>query len=284
MHRSKVVVTLALLTLPWLAGCNKVQARAKLKEGNAAYRQEQYRQALRHFQDGLELDPGATFAWRSVGLTALALYRPGEPSAENQGYANTAIEAFEKYLADYPDKEKEREYLLSIYVQAKRYDDALAYLERDADPSDPDVARAKVNILTQAGRYDQALQAALRVPGPQQPQALYTIGVATWDQAYRNPDLNYEQRNKVVDIGLVALKRAVETQTDYFEAMAYYNLLFREKAKLEMDGARRLEYLEQADQWMRKAIELRNRQVEAEKRAAKKAAQEAAAAAEAGGH
>ncbi len=277
MHRSKVVLAVALLVLPALAGCNKLQARAKLKEGNALYQQEQYRQALAQFQEGLELDPDATFAWRSVGLTALALYRPGETTPENQRYADLATEAFEKYLQDYPDNEKVREYLLTIYVQSKRFDDALAYLDENGDPNDPAVARAKVNILTQAQRYDEAGQIAQRTTGPEQPQMLYTIGVATWDQAYRNPALSYEQRNKVVDIGLAALKRALEIKPDYFEAMAYYNLLFREKAKLEMDGAKRLEYLAEADKWMKKAIDLRNRQQEAEKKAAKKAAEEAAA-------
>jgi tetratricopeptide (TPR) repeat protein len=278
MHRSKVVLAVALLALPWLAGCNKLQARVKLKEGNSLYQQEQYRQALAQFQEGLELDPEATFAWRSVGLTALALYRPGDESPQNRRYAETAIEAFEKYLQDYPQNEKVREYLLTTYIQAKRFDDALAYLDRNADPGDPAVARAKVNILTQAQRYDQAWNVAQRTAGPEQPQMLYSIGVATWDQAYRNPDLNYEQRNHVVDVGLAALKRALEIQPEYFEAMAYYNLLFREKAKLELDGAKRLEYLEQADYWMKKAIDLRNKQQEAEKKA-KKAAEAAA-----GGH
>lgn len=283
MHRSKVVLAVALLALPALQGCNKVQARAELKKGNAHYQQEEYRQALVQFQKGLEMDPDATFAWRSVGLTALALYRPGETNPENQRYGELAIEAFENYLRDYPDNEKVREYLLSIYVQAKRFDDALQYLNQNADPNDPEVVRTKVNILTQAQRYDDALRVAQQAPRAEQPQLLYTIGVATWDQAYRNPDLNYEQRNAVVDVGLDALKRALDVQRDYFEAMAYYNLLFREKAKLETDGARRLEYIAQADQWMNRAIELRNQQQEAEKKAAKKKAQEAAAAAEESG-
>ncbi len=283
MHRSKVVLAVALLALPALQGCNKVQARAELKKGNAHYQQEEYRQALAQYQKGLELDPDATFAWRSLGLTALALYRPGDASAENQRYGELAIEAFENYLKDYPENEKVREYLLTTYVQAKRFDAALEYLNQNADANDPEVVRAKVNILTQAQRYDDALEVARQAAPAGQPQMLYTIGVATWDQAYRNPDLNYEQRNAVVDVGLAALKRAIELQRDYFEAMAYYNLLFREKAKLEMDGTRRLEYLEQADLWMNRAIELRNRQQEAEKKAAKKKAQEAAAAAEEGG-
>jgi tetratricopeptide (TPR) repeat protein len=273
MHRTKVVFAVALLAAPLLAGCDKVQARAELKQGNSFYQQEEYRQALAQFQKGLELDPSATFAWRSVGLTALALYRPGDPSPDNQKLGETAIEAFKKYLEAYPDDEKLREYLLTTLVQAKRYDEALQYLREKGDQNDPDTVRAQVNILIQAGRFEEAWQLAQRMTGPNQAEVLYSVGVATWDQAYRNPNLDYEQRGKMVDTGLEALRRALEVKPDYFEAMAYYNLMFREKAKLEMDGTKRLEYVAQADEWMKKALDLRKRQQEAEKKAAKAAAE-----------
>lgn len=273
MRRTKVVFAVALLAAPLLAGCNKVQARVELKQGNTFYQQEEYRQALAQFKKGLELDPSATFAWRSVGLTALALFRPGDPSPQNMQYAETAIDAFKKYLEDYPDNEKVREYLLTTLVQTKRFDEALAYLREQGDPNDPDVVRAQVNILIQAGRYDEAWQMAQQMTGPNQAEVLYSVGVSAWDQAYRNPALNYEQRSKMVDTGLEALKRALDVKPDYFEAMAYYNLMFREKAKLEMDGTKRLEYVALADEWMKKALDLRKKQQEAEKKAAKAAAE-----------
>jgi tetratricopeptide (TPR) repeat protein len=273
MRRTKVVFAVALLAAPLLAGCNKVQARVELKQGNAFYQKEEYRQALAKFQRGLELDPSATFAWRSAGLTALALFRPGDPSPQNMQYAETAIDAFKKYLEDYPDNEKVREYLLTTLVQTKRFDEALAYLREQGDPNDPDVVRAQVNILIQAGRYDEAWQLAQRMTGPNQAEVLYSVGVSAWDQAYRNPNLSYEQRSKMVDTGLEALKRALDVKPDYFEAMAYYNLMFREKAKLELDGTKRLEYVALADEWMKKALDLRKKQQEAEKKAAKAAAE-----------
>ena len=130
MQRNLILpVAVLLVALPAM-GCGKVRARAELKKGNSYYQQEQYSRALGYYQKGLELDPDATFAWRSVGLSALALYRPGDDSPKNQQFGETATDAFEKYLADYPDDEKVEEYLMSMYVNSKQYDEALAFVEQ----------------------------------------------------------------------------------------------------------------------------------------------------------
>nr|HRC86963.1 hypothetical protein [Thermoanaerobaculia bacterium] len=89
-----LVMVVALTAL----GCSKLQARIELKEGNRLYQEENYKKALEQFQKGLQLDPGFKEMWRSVGLSAMALYRPGDSSPENIRMAQTAIDAFEKYL------------------------------------------------------------------------------------------------------------------------------------------------------------------------------------------
>ncbi len=123
--RLQIIPIVALALTPALTGCNKIQARVELKKGNAFYMDETYRQALEQFQKGLELDPGATFAWRSVGLSAMALYRPDVDTEENRKYADTAVDAFKKYLAYYPNDEKVEEYLITTLINAERYDEAL---------------------------------------------------------------------------------------------------------------------------------------------------------------
>ncbi|HVS00181.1 MAG TPA: tetratricopeptide repeat protein [Thermoanaerobaculia bacterium] len=275
MHRSAVVLMMVLLALPTLTGCNKVKARADLKQGNEYYAKEQYRAALKQFQQGLERDPGATFAWRSVGLTALALYRPGDAGAENAQFANTATSAFEKYLADYPEDDKIREYLLTTYVNAKQYDKALVYLDQQAraNPADPQVQSYKVKILIQAGRLDEAMRLAQRQTGPGKADSLAAIGMESWNKAYNDPALNAEARGQVVENGLTAIKSALDAKPEFFEAMVYYGLLLREKAKLETDAIKRQEYIDTAIEWQKKAQELRKkdmaRQAEEAKQKAK---------------
>ena len=266
MHRklsSVLLLLLAVAALPALAGCAKLQARVELKKGNEEYRNEAYTKALEQFQKGLRLDPDATFAWRSVGLTALALYRPGDDSPKNVGYGKTATDAFERYLRDYPNDKKVRDYLLSTYVNSKRYDEALAYIDRRSQeaPSEiPDANKVKVNVLLQAGKLEEAQKIIVQMPPSQQKaEALCSIGVSAWGKSYNDATLDHDTREHVVDVGLQAVDQALKIKPDYFEAMVYNNLLFREKAKMEVDANQRLAYMNQANEWQQKALALRKK-------------------------
>jgi tetratricopeptide (TPR) repeat protein len=278
MRRSIALPVLVLLVVPGLTGCNKVQARAELKKGNTYYQQEAYTKALNQYRQGLELDPDATFAHRSLGLTALALYRPGDESAQNKEYGNTAIESFEKYLADYPDDEKVQEYLMATYSNMKRYDDALDYIDTQiqASAADPErvagLQKAQINLMIQAGRLEKAWELAKDRQGPERGDLLYTIGVGAWDKSFRDPTIDAATRERVVDMGLQAIKESLAVQPADFKSMAYYNLLYREKAKLATDPVKAAEYTALANDWQKKATEIIRKQ-KAEEEKAQQAAQ-----------
>ena len=229
-----MLLALLLTATPLLTGCHKVQARAELKKGNALYANEEYREALVEFQKGLELDPGVTFAWRSVGLTALALFKPGDESPENKQYADTAIDAFQKYLVDYPDDDKVRDYLLSTFVNTKRYDDALTAIDKMAEAAQTPEAKtkllgSKVSLLVQADRLDDAWKTAQAYSGPDKPELLYTVGQAYWNSSFHaTAEVDPATRATWVDIGMTALDEALKIKPEYFEAMVYKNLLYRE--------------------------------------------------------
>ena len=270
MKRPIPVLLALLLLTPLLGGCQKVRARVEMKKGNAMYAEEAYREALTQYQKGLELDPSATFAWRSVGLSALALYRPGDNSKANREMGQLAIEGFENYLEDYPEDEKIRDYLISTYVNSKKYDQALAYLEKQSqeNPDDANIQASRVRLLIQAERLPQAIQLANQLPrGQAKAESLYSVGVTIWDKSFHQGDtMSVEEREKLIDQGLAGMAQALQINPEYFEAMVYNNLLLREKAKVQLDGTKRLEYQAQADQWVEKAKTLRKKQLEEEKK------------------
>jgi tetratricopeptide (TPR) repeat protein len=251
-----------------MAGCGKVQARAELKKGNSYYQQEQYTKALDYYKKGLELDPDATFAWRSVGLSALALYRPGDADPKNQQYAATAIDAFEKFLAENPDDTKIEDYLMATYVNAEKYNEALAFIDRRVAER-PDEAgklgQAKVNILTKADRLDEAFKQVDLLQGEDKAKTLYAIGSTAWDKVYHDAGkLDYEAKGKMIDLGLDALKQALAMDPQYVDAMVYTGLLYREKSKLDTDGAQRLADETTASDWTKKALETRKKKAAAQ--------------------
>ncbi len=262
MQKTLMLPVAALLILP-LVGCGKIQARAELKKGNSYYTQEQYSKALDYYKKGLELDPDATFAWRSVGLSALALYRPGDNDPKNQQYAATAIDAFEKFLAENPNDSKIEDYLLATYVNAEKYNEALAFIDRRAKERPEEASKlgqAKVNILTKADRLDEAFKQVDLLQGEDKAKTLYAIGVTAWDKVYHDPGkLDADGKNKLIALGLDALSKSLAVQPDYVDSMVYTGLLYREKSKLDIDGAQRLADETTAVDWTKKALETRNK-------------------------
>ena len=262
MQRLLILPVAALLVLP-AVGCGKVQARAELKKGNSYYQQEQYARALDYFKRGMELDPDATFAWRSVGLSALALYRPGDNDPKNTQYAETAVDAFEKYLADYPDDAKVEDYLLSTYVNARKFDEAIAFIDQRLVEKPEEAGKLngyKIRILTQAGRLNQAFQLAGQIPPEERAVALYSIAVSVWDKLFHDPGtMDFESKNQLADMGLDAIKKSYDLDKKSIDTMVYYGLLLREKAKLQTDGAARLALEDEARTWQQRAIEARKK-------------------------
>jgi tetratricopeptide (TPR) repeat protein len=250
-----------LLVVAPLVGCNKIQARIELKKGNKFYKDEMYKDALKQFQEGLQLDPAATFAWRSVGLTAMALFKPGVTSAENTKYADLAIDAFQKYLADYPQDRKVEEYLVGMWVNSAQYDKAITYLmkQRQDQPENTKFNSAIVNVMIKASRFQDALNFVDNY-GRHDPQLYYMIETQAWSRSYNDPTVTLEDRKQIVDIGLEAAQKAVDARADYMEAMVYYNLLYREKAKLTLDPKEQDALKAKADEWRDKALAIRDKQ------------------------
>lgn len=281
MRNSRTTVGLLLaLSLVTVSGCTKLQARIVLKEGNLQYQNENYKGALAQFQKGLGLDPGFKEAWRSVGLSAMALYKPGDTSPENKAYAQTAIDAFEKYLAAFPRDEKVREYLLTTLLNAERYDDALAKLQsmiRDK-PGDEVAVKAYATVLMKANRLQDALVYIRKMAKPDK-ELFHAISVTCWDKAYRDPNLDPVARGNVVAMGLEAAKDALKVDSNYFEANVYHGLLLREKAKLEPDPDQQALIIAEAVEYQNKAKALRQAQLDKEKADREKAEAAAKAAA-----
>jgi len=228
------------------AGCNKLRARDQLNKGVASYKNAQYEQAIEHFKNAVTLDPSLQNAKIYLATAYLAQYIPGVDSPDNVQNANAAIDQYKAVLQEDPKNVNSIKGIAYLYLQMKRFEDAKAYYHKaiELDPNDP--------------------------------EAYYSIGVIDWTQAYQprqearaklglRPDEPLkdkkvcqqlrDQDEKVIDDGIDALNKALSLRQDYDDAMAYMNLMYREKADRECDEPdQRAADLKTADEWVDKTM------------------------------
>jgi tetratricopeptide (TPR) repeat protein len=160
----------ALIPLALLAGaaCSQVQAKAAFKDGNKAYKEERFREAIEKYSRALELQPDMPEALFYLGSSHQALYRPGKETPENQQRLQKAIEAYKRSLeVNKGTTENEKQVranalaaLTGIYSEEpfKNYDEAIKYANQlvQENPNDPKNLLALANLYEKFDRIDDA--------------------------------------------------------------------------------------------------------------------------------
>jgi len=229
---------------------DRVQARALLNQGVEAYKNGQFDQAIADFQRAKELDPSFTNAQLYLATAYASEYVPGAPSEANRHYGELAVQEFKEILQRDPENLPAIDGIGSIL-----YNMAGA-------PYDPD-------MLQESKTYHEK---HIEIK-PDDPEPYYWVGVVDWSLAFRaNKQMRdeYNQTAKaalpetepmppdlaprfaldygaVVQEGIDRLNRAMDLRPDYDDAMAYLNLLYRQKADMETSDAAREDDLKMAD-------------------------------------
>jgi tetratricopeptide (TPR) repeat protein len=250
---TRIVRALAILTvsatLVLTLGCNKLRARDQLNKGVQAFKNAKYEEAVERFKNAVSLDPGLVTARLYLATAYAQQYIPGADTPENNRNAEQAIEEFKKVVDFQPDKSQQVHSLkgiASLYFNMKKLDLAREYYEKVAalDPNDPETYYSIAVIdWTQSYQPRMTARASLGL-NPSEPlkdkkvcQQLRTANLA-----------------KVED-GLAKLQKAIQLRPEYEDAMAYLNLLYREKADMECgDPDARVADLKQADDWVAKTM------------------------------
>jgi tetratricopeptide (TPR) repeat protein len=79
-------------------GCQLIKARAAFKDGNQLYKEENYREAIKEYEQAVALKPDFAEAHFYLASSHQSLYRPGREDAENQMHLDKAIEHYETSL------------------------------------------------------------------------------------------------------------------------------------------------------------------------------------------
>src|SRR5436853_6120551 len=246
----KIVQALALLAVAAVvlsaAGCNKLRARDQLNKGVQAYKNAKYEEAISRFQQAVSLDPGLLNARLYLATAYGQQYIPGADTEDNNRMAQQAIDQYKAVLERDPKNVNSVKGIAYLYLQMKKFEEAKQYYRKasELDPNDP--------------------------------EAYYSIGVIDWTQSYQprmeeraklglKPEEPLKDKKvcamlqqKVKDViqdGIAMLEKALQLRPDYDDAMAYMNLLYRERADLQCDNpAARAADLKTADEWVDKTM------------------------------
>lgn len=241
------------------AGCSKLRARDQLNKGVQAYKNTHYEEAIGHFQQAVELDPSLTNA-RLYLATALAnQYIPGADNPENTKVAEQAIDVFKKVLDLNPPREQQVTSLkgiASLYFNMKKLDQAKEYHRKviELDPNDPETYYS-IGVIDWTQTYQPRMEERAKL-GLKTEDALPTkdkkVCAALRDKNMPN-----------IQEGIDSLKKALDLRTDYDDAMAYMNLMYRERADVQCDDpAARAADLKSADDWVDKTLAVKKAKAE----------------------
>jgi tetratricopeptide (TPR) repeat protein len=151
-----------------------------------------------------------------------------------------------------------------MYEDAGRYDEAEETLLTAPGGAAERPERCTCTLAgyyNRQGQFDKTMEALdMRAQRePNNPEAFYTIATFYWDKAYRDFRLPADQKAKYVDDGLVAVEKALSLRDDYLDAVAFKNLLLREKAKYVKDRAEYDKLIAEANRLQQRAVELQKR-------------------------
>lgn len=262
---------LGLLLAGASAGCKKLEARDNLNKGVQAFKSAKYADAVEFFKRAIELDPDYPTAKLYLATAYMSQYIPGAESPENLAFAENASKYFLEVLRDNP---KDTTALKSLA--------SLAYQQSSGAPT----MEEKLARLDKATEWYRKLAAV----DPNEKEAFYSLGVIVWAKYYpawmsaRNklgmkPEAPGPIKDKkvreelgqkygpMIEEGITNLNRALEIDKEYDEAMAYLNLLYRERADLSADEAGYKKDIETADMWMSKTLETRKIKAERQPKA-----------------
>ena len=249
-HIRLLTLAAAALALFSSVGCGKLRARDQLNKGVTAYKNTKFEEAIDHFQQAVSLDPSLINAKMYLATAFAQQYIPGADTPDNNKMAEQAIEQYQRVLelnAARDQKVNAAKGIAYLYLNMKKFDDAKKYyrMAGDMDPNDP--------------------------------EPYYSVGVIDWTACYQprmeeraklgmKPDENLSPKNKdqkkvcdqlkiknapSIQEGIESLNKAIQLRPDYDDAMAYLNLMYREKAEDECDDMNaRQEDLKTADHWV----------------------------------
>jgi tetratricopeptide (TPR) repeat protein len=234
---------------------------SQLELGVLSFRAAQYEEAMQHFEKALLAEPENVDAHLWMATALAETYIPGAGSRDNVRQGQLAIEQYQKVMELDPSNMKATKGAAYLNLQMKRFSAAKRFYHRasELDPNDPEPYYS-IAVIDWTQTYQPRMEVRAKLGlRPEQPMIQFP-------ECAQVRDANTE---RVAD-GMEMLKKALELKNDYDDAMAYMNLMYRERADIQCgDPKAHAADLKAADQWVDLTIGIKTRKFEEEDRSRK---------------
>ncbi|HYK49708.1 MAG TPA: tetratricopeptide repeat protein [Terriglobales bacterium] len=252
MKTSIRMLAMAALGLVLLSttGCSKLRARDQLNKGVQSYKNAKYEEAINHFQQAVSLDPGLLNARLYLATAFAQQYIPGVDNEDNNRMGENAIDQYKAVLERDPKNINSVKGIAYLYLQMKRFEDAKTFYRKanEMDPNDPEPYYS-VAVIDWTQSYQPRMEERAKVGLKPDEWLMKDKGNKKVCEMLR------DKNAPVIQDGIAMLQKALDLRPDYDDAMAYLNLLYREKGDLECDDpAARAADLKTADEWVDKTM------------------------------
>lgn len=268
------------LTVPALAcaflvfagsGCSALQAKLALKDGNKAYKEENFKKAIEYYEKAIKFDPEMGEAYFYMGSSHQALFRPGKDSPENKAHLEAAVDLYKKSLdknkADTEDlKQAKRNALAaltSIYSDEpfKNYDTAIDYAKRliADNPTEIKNLFAMAALYEKFEKYPDAEQAYATAweKNPKEVKACAALA-GFYNKAYWD---GKSQFDKAIEILNKCAEINPDCATGYYKvAVFYWDKAYRDR---ELNDKQKDHYADAGLEAVEKAIKIKSDYAEA---------------------
>jgi len=250
---TRIALLLCLLTAAFAQ-----DFQSTLNQGVAAFRNAKYDLAVELFRRAVQMDPNSAVAGQYLATAYMTQWIPGSKSPANQSLYDNAEAEFRRVL----DRDPSNKVALASLA-------SLTYNAAQALP--PDQKSAQFDI---ANSWYQRIVTV----DPNNKEAYYSMGVIAWAKFYpalmtarsnlhmrpetpgplADPQVRgalQSQFSVVIEDGIASLNRALAIDPQYDDAMAYLNLLIRERADLRSTATEYAADVAVADQWVQRALD-----------------------------
>ena len=242
---------------------DSLKARMSLNKGVTAFAAANFVRAGQLFEEAYDLDPELKDARVYLAYSTMMQYQPGAEYQENIDIANKALQGFKDVLEDDPQNSTALQSIASLYFQMKQMEDSKDWHHKvlEAEPENKE-SHYTIGVICWTQSYEPRLEFRAEIGMQQEdPGPIRTKGRLNRTQ---REDLSTVAAEvlPVINEGLEALEQAIEIDPDYDDAMAYVNLLYREKADFAETDEEYDDLLTMADEWVQQALDTRKRKAE----------------------